>query len=124
MLHSSQNKRWDEKRRIELKCKNENTRRTVSSKPKRDEHKPAKFIAQAQLIWSKRWFIAQAQKMMNLEHDQTHNMIHCTSPANPFFAFFIDQTQNMMKDRKPIKTEDQNSETKAIWIKPMWKKNQ
>ena len=60
--------------------------------------------------------------MMNPEHDQTQNMIHCTSLANPFFAFFIDQTQNMMKDRKPIKTEDQNSETKAIWIKPMWKK--
>ena len=29
-----------------------------------------------------------------------------------------------LKPSKPIKTEDQNSETKTIWIKPMWKKNQ
>ena len=27
-----------------------------------------------------------------------------------------------LKPSKPIKTEDQNSETKTIWIKPMWKK--
>ena len=29
-----------------------------------------------------------------------------------------------LKPSKPIKTENQNSETKTIWIKPMWKKNQ
>ena len=53
--------------------------------------------------------------------------VYCSLCSSSFFVFFTNQTQNMtihvletQQTHQP--TSDQNSETKTIWIKPMWKK--